>query len=96
MRRLVLLLAIVVGVLWAPTAASAGCHVNLGSVAVESNVSCHITQVVDEKVVPHIEAGQTDFRVYVRGFWHCETATIEGLHAMICTRRRGIISLVSE
>jgi len=50
-----------------------------GSAAVKANVSCHLTKVVAEKDSPEEQEESQSFRVYARGWWHCETAPIEGL-----------------
>jgi hypothetical protein len=83
--------------LLAPSTASArSCVLNLGSAAVKSNVSCHITNVVVEKAIPRIAAGRENFRVYARGYWHCSSGEVEGYHALICNRHGGVISIVTE
>ncbi len=78
------------------SAAARGCHLDFGSAAVDSNVSCHVTNVVVGKVVPHITKESQKFRVYGRGWWQCETAPIEKYHALVCTRHRGLITIVTE
>jgi hypothetical protein len=78
------------------TAAAGGCHANFGSAAVKANVSCHLTNVVAEKILPKITEESQSFRVYASGWWHCETAPIEGYHAIVCMRHSGLISIVTE
>jgi hypothetical protein len=78
------------------TAAARGCHANFGSAAVNANVSCHLTNVVVVKIVPKITKDSQSFRVYASGWWRCETAPIEGYHAIVCMRHSGLISIVTE
>jgi hypothetical protein len=78
------------------SAAARGCHANFGSAAVKANVSCHLTNVVVEKITPKITKESQSFRVYASGWWHCETAPIEEFHAIVCMRHSGLISFVTE
>jgi hypothetical protein len=78
------------------TAVARGCHANFGSAAVKANVSCHLTNVVVEKITPKITRETQSFRVYASGWWHCETAPIEEFHAIVCMRHSGLISIVTE
>jgi hypothetical protein len=78
------------------SAAARGCHLDIGSAAIESNVSCHITNVVVGKAIPRITKESQKFRVYARGWWYCETAPIEKYHALVCTRRRRLITIITE
>lgn len=78
----------------APSSASAGCSLDLGYAAVKANVSCHVTNVVLRKATPHVERGTKKFRVYARGYWRCETAPLAEYDGLLCTRRKGIITLV--
>jgi hypothetical protein len=78
------------------TASARGCHANFGSAAVEANVSCHLTNVVEEKIIPKITKQSQSFRVYASGWWHCETGPIEEFHAIVCMRHSDLITIVTE
>jgi hypothetical protein len=95
MRKFVVLPVLaVLAVLAIPSAASAACHTDTSSGSVRSNVSCHITNVVMEKATRHIGQGQTKFRVYARGVWHCFTTRVAGHNTLGCERREGIVIVV--
>lgn len=99
MKKLALMTVAVlttVALLLPGSAAARGCHLDFEWAAIESNVSCHITNVVVSKIAPHITEESQKFRVYARGWWHCETAPIESYHALVCTRHRGLITIVTE
>ena len=99
MRKLILTMAVALmatAIALPGSAAARGCRLDIGSGAVKSNVSCHITSVVTEKATAKITRESQSFRVYARGWWHCETAPVAGYHAVLCTRHQGIISIATE